>query len=74
MLEGFRRQLGWSKSELARRAKVTKKTALNAEKGELITPNTARKIAQALSEGLGRTVLPGDIEGLNQRIEAQDAQ
>ncbi len=67
-LANVRRQLGWSKKLLAERAGISKKTALQAEKGELITPNTAKKIAEAVSEALGKTILPGDIEGLNVRV------
>jgi DNA-binding XRE family transcriptional regulator len=39
---------GWSQTMLARQAGVTEQTALRAEKGREVTPQTARKLASAL--------------------------
>jgi len=54
--------------ELARAAGVDAQTIRNAESGQRISVRTARVIAQALSEVLGRTIQVRDIEGLQVRF------
>jgi DNA-binding XRE family transcriptional regulator len=53
--------------ELARAAGVDDQTIRNAENGQRINIRTARAIAQALSEALGRTIQVQEIEGLQVR-------
>ena len=64
-LKTYRTNLGWSMAKLAEQAKLTRAAVKNAETGHIIRPDTAKSIADALSEALGREVLPSDIEGLN---------
>jgi len=54
--------------ELARAAGVDDMTVRNAENGQRISAKSARAIAQALSEALGRTIQVRDIEGLQVRM------
>jgi transcriptional regulator with XRE-family HTH domain len=54
--------------ELARAAGVDDMTIRNAENGQRISARTARAIAQALSEALGKTIHVRDIEGLQVRL------
>ena len=53
--------------ELARAAGVDDQTIRNAEAGQRVNIKTARAIAQALSDALGRTVQVQQIEGLQVR-------
>jgi DNA-binding XRE family transcriptional regulator len=53
--------------ELARAAGVDDQTIRNAESGQRINIKTARAIAQALSDALGRTIQVQQIEGLQVR-------
>ena len=53
--------------ELARAAGVDDQTIRNAESGQRINIRTARAIAQALSDALGRTIQVQEIEGLQVR-------
>jgi DNA-binding XRE family transcriptional regulator len=53
--------------ELARAAGVDDQTIRNAESGQRINIRTARTIAQALSDALGRTIQVQEIEGLQVR-------
>ncbi len=64
-LEDYRVKLGWPKAELARQAKISVGTVIDAEKGKRIYKATAGKIANALSTGLGVEITYKDIEGLN---------
>jgi transcriptional regulator with XRE-family HTH domain len=64
-LDEYRREFGWSISELARRANIDYTTANKALKGESVSGRTAVALAQAISEGLGRNVRYQDIKGLN---------
>ncbi len=54
--------------ELARAAGVDDQTIRNAENGQRISVRTARAIAQALSQELGRTIRVQDIDGLQVRV------
>ncbi len=54
--------------ELARAAGVDDQTIRNAENGQRISVRTARAIAQALSQELGRTIRVQDIDGLQVRM------
>lgn len=64
-LDQYRRELGWSISELARQAGIDFNTANKALKGESISGRTAVALAQAISNGLGHTVRYQEINGLN---------
>jgi len=64
-LEQYRLQCRWSISQLARKAELDYGTAKKALDGGSISHNTANKLAQAISEGLGRPIRIEDIEGLN---------
>lgn len=61
----FRIQLGWSISELARRANITNRTMRRVEDGEPVYDYTAGAVARALSEGFGRSITIHDLEGIN---------
>jgi DNA-binding XRE family transcriptional regulator len=54
--------------ELARAAEVDAQTIRNAENGQRISVKSARAIAQALSDSLGKTIQVRDIEGLQVRF------
>jgi transcriptional regulator with XRE-family HTH domain len=64
-LEDFRKECGWSQSELARQAGIDFNTLKRAINGESISGRTATAIAEALSKGLGRKVRFQEISGLN---------
>lgn len=64
-LEDYRRQIGWSRGEMARQAGIDYNTLKRAIDGVSIAPRTAQGLAQAISRALGRTVLVGEINGLN---------
>ena len=53
--------------ELARAAGVDDQTIRNAESGQRVNIKTARAIAQALSNALGRTIQVQDIDRLQVR-------
>jgi len=53
--------------ELAKAAGVDAQTIRNAESGQRISVKTARAIAQALSDALGRTIRVQDIDSLQVR-------
>jgi transcriptional regulator with XRE-family HTH domain len=61
----YRRRLGWSQRELARRTGLDYNTVRKAERGEGISGRTAVAIAEALAKALGERVLVEDIEGLS---------
>ncbi len=54
--------------ELARAAGVDDMTIRNAESGQRVSAKTARAIAQALSQELGRTIRVQDIDELQVRF------
>ena len=64
-VEEYRISLGWSVSELARRAGLTTKTISRIEDGEPVYDHTAGAVARAFSEALGRTITIRDLEGIN---------
>lgn len=63
-LEGYMNFLGWSIAELSRQGHMNERTVTRALNGEAVRAKTARKLAEALSNGMGKRVLPGNIEGL----------
>ena len=64
-VEEYRISLGWSVSELARRAGLTTKTISRIEDGEPVYDHTAGAVARAFSEALGRTITIRDLDGIN---------
>lgn len=64
----YRRDLGWSQRELARRARLDPNTVRKAENGETVSGQTANAIAEAFSEAFGKRILVRDIDGLNVAI------
>jgi transcriptional regulator with XRE-family HTH domain len=64
----YRRRLGWSQRELARRARLDYNTVRKAENGSPVSGRTAYSIAEAFSEALGERVLVEDISGLNAKL------
>lgn len=64
-IEDYRVQLGWSLAALARKADIDVGTLKRAIKGEQIFKHTAGAIANALSQGLGRTITYQDLEGIH---------
>ena len=64
-IEDYRIKLGWSKSELARRADIDTNTLNRAIKGEPIYKHNAGKIASAISQGLGQEITYKDLNGVN---------
>lgn len=61
----YRISLGWSPSELARRAGISARTISRIEDGKPTFDYTLGAVARAISEGLGRTVTIEDFEGVN---------
>ena len=53
---------GWSLSELARQAKVSRPTVAALLRGQAVRPRTAWKIGRALSQGTVPTELLGLLE------------
>lgn len=64
-LDEYRKELGWSISELARQAGIDFNTANRALTGGSISGRTAVALANAISNGLGRKVRYQDIKELN---------
>ncbi len=54
--------------DLAKATGVDAQTIRNAEAGQRISAKTARAIAEALSDALGRTIRVQDIDGLQVRF------
>ena len=63
-IQDYRRRLGWTQSELARRARLTSNTVRKAENGELVSGSTAVAIAEAFSKALDQSILVHQIDGL----------
>lgn len=61
----YRVSLGWSVSELARRAGLTSKTISRIEDGEPVFDHSVGAVAKALSEALGQTITIYDLDGVN---------
>ena len=53
---------GWSLSELARQAKVSRPTVAALLRGQAVRPRTAWKIGRALSQATVPSELPGLLE------------
>lgn len=66
-LEELRKGVPMSVQELATAAGVSNQTIRNAEEGQRISVQSARGIARALSEALGRTIKVQDIDRLQVR-------
>ncbi len=66
-LTELRESVPMSVTELARAAEVDDQTIRNAESGQRVYVKTARTIAQALSDALGRTIRVQEIDGLQVR-------
>jgi transcriptional regulator with XRE-family HTH domain len=64
-LEEYRIECGWSLNEMARKAGVDFNTLKRALDGERISPNTANKLAKAISKELGQNIRAHQINGLN---------
>ena len=56
--------LGWSRRDLARQAGIDPHTVGRAADGDTISPQSAQRIARAISEASGSTVRVGDIRGM----------
>lgn len=66
-VKDYRILLGWSITELARRAKVSPRTVSRLEDGSPVQDYIAGSVARALSEGLGKTITVHDLEGIKFR-------
>ncbi len=64
-LREYRIQLGWSINKLAQEARLARQTAAEAEAGSPIRAETAKAIADALSNAYGQEIRVLDIQGLN---------
>src|SRR5438132_596751 len=67
-LDQYRKECGWSISEMARQANLDYNTVDKALKGKAVSGRTAFAIAQAISERLGQTVRYTDIEKLKVNV------
>ena len=63
-LREYRINLGWSIYRLAHEAGISRPAAANAESGQTIKAETAKAIADALSQAYAQAIKPTDIEGL----------
>jgi len=64
-LDDYRISCRWSKAEMARQAGIDASTLNRAMRGIPVSRDTARKLASAISERLGRSVTWQQLEGLN---------
>ena len=64
-LDDYRIECRWSKAEMARQARIDTNTLNRAINGIPVSSDTARKLASAISQSLGRSVSISEIEGLN---------
>jgi len=64
-LKTYRTDLGWSLTQLSRKAGVARAAVKNAEDGNPIRAETAKAIADALSKGMGVEIKVSNIAGLN---------
>jgi DNA-binding XRE family transcriptional regulator len=63
-LDDLRIECRWSKAEMARQARIDTNTLNRAINGIPVSSDTARKLASAISQGLGRSISVDQIEGL----------
>jgi transcriptional regulator with XRE-family HTH domain len=63
----YRVNLGWSITELARRAKISPRTVSRLEDGLPVYDYIAGAVARALSEGLEKPITVSDLEGVKFR-------
>jgi len=61
----YRVYLGWSPTELARRAGISPRTVNRIEDGQPTYDYTLGAIARVFSEALGRTITIRDLDGVN---------
>lgn len=71
-MQKYRRDLGWSQRELAKRAHLDLLTIQKAERGELIPASTADALVEALSVAYGKRLLLGDFDDLNTFVAGLD--
>ena len=67
-LEEYRIELGWSKNEMCRQARIDFNTLRRALNGEAISISSAHKLARAISEALDRTIHFQQIDGLKVNV------
>lgn len=63
-LNEYLQHLGWNLSDFCRYADINPATARKAVTDGIVSARTARKIAEALSQAMGKVIFPGDIQGL----------
>jgi len=63
-LDEYRKQCGWTATEMARNCGIDYNTLKRALKGETISTQSARKIATAISNALGQKILFTQIDKL----------
>ena len=64
-LEDYRISCRWSKAEMARQAGIDASTLNRAMRGIPVSLDTAKKLASAISERLGRSITWQQLERLN---------
>lgn len=64
-LREYRIELGWTISQMAKEADVSRQVVTNAEQGKPIQASTAKSLATALSKGYDKEIKVLEIEGLN---------
>lgn len=66
-LNEYMKRLGWNIADMAREARVDRRTVVRAINGETVSSRAAQAIAEALSASLGERILVSDIAGLSYR-------
>lgn len=56
------KQLGWTNTDLGRKAEISYVSAYKAVNGQYLSSSVRRKIAQAISQALGESIRVGDIQ------------
>jgi transcriptional regulator with XRE-family HTH domain len=64
----YRTMLGWSQSELARRAGISAPTVSKAEEGLPINGRSAGLICKALSQAMGKQIMISDVTGWKVKV------
>jgi transcriptional regulator with XRE-family HTH domain len=64
ILDDYRINCRWSKAEMARQAGIDASTLNRAMRGIPVSLDTAKKLASAISERLGRSIQWQEIEDL----------